>query len=123
MLVPLIMIIFGGIMRKKSPKKINMWYGYRTDRSMKNMQTWDFAHKYFGVRWWRIGLSMLPVSAAVAALTYGAGETVMCLCMLGVLVLQMLLLIHSIFKTEAALKNEFNDDGAPKSTSDKATDI
>lgn len=28
------------------PKSINSWYGYRTPRSMKNQEQWEFAQKY-----------------------------------------------------------------------------
>lgn len=28
------------------PKKINSWYGYRSQNSMKNQLSWDFAQKY-----------------------------------------------------------------------------
>lgn len=48
---PLLMIIFGAIFRKAAPKKINSLYGYRTTMSMKNRDTWEFAHHYFGRIW------------------------------------------------------------------------
>lgn len=46
LLVPIIMIVGGRIMWKHCPKHINGIYGYRTTRSMKNMDTWKFAHDY-----------------------------------------------------------------------------
>ena len=43
---PAIVIVVGGLLWKRyPPKKINYLYGYRTSRSMKNQQTWDFANK------------------------------------------------------------------------------
>ncbi|HMG16006.1 MAG TPA: SdpI family protein, partial [Saprospiraceae bacterium] len=42
---PLILLI-GIVTRYFSPKKINNLYGYRTKRSMKNMDTWQFANNY-----------------------------------------------------------------------------
>ena len=33
---------------KKAPKEINSVFGYRTSMSMKNKDTWEFAHKYCG---------------------------------------------------------------------------
>lgn len=48
-LIPLICIAIGGaILRFFPPKKINSFYGYRTPRSMKNQENWDFAQKYAG---------------------------------------------------------------------------
>jgi uncharacterized membrane protein len=33
-------------MKVKPPKKINLFYGYRTARSMSNQNVWDEANKY-----------------------------------------------------------------------------
>jgi uncharacterized membrane protein len=41
-----ILVLTGFITRKFPPKKINMFYGYRTGSSMKNQQNWDYAQKY-----------------------------------------------------------------------------
>ena len=43
---PALVVIIGGLIWKKyPPKKINYLYGYRTSRSMKNQQTWDYANQ------------------------------------------------------------------------------
>jgi len=39
-------VIAGFVMQKKPPKKINNLYGYRTKRSMKSQEHWDFAQKF-----------------------------------------------------------------------------
>ena len=54
--VPLIMIFGGLMMYRHPPKKINGVYGYRTSRSMKNMQTWRFAHRCCGRLWQRLAM-------------------------------------------------------------------
>jgi len=46
LIVPAIMIGIGRIFVSHPPKKINGIYGYRTKRSMKNNETWRFAHHY-----------------------------------------------------------------------------
>lgn len=46
--IPVILIIFGWIMWKHPPKKVNKICGYRTKRSMTNMDTWKFAHDIVG---------------------------------------------------------------------------
>lgn len=38
-------IILGYFYKLYPPKKINHFYGYRTSRSMKNQQVWDYANK------------------------------------------------------------------------------
>ncbi len=42
------MMIFGTLFRKYPPEDINSFYGYRTRRSMKDQQRWDFAQRYWG---------------------------------------------------------------------------
>ena len=51
LLIPVIMVVFGALFRKKAPGRINLVYGYRTLRSMKNVDTWNFAHHYIGKKW------------------------------------------------------------------------
>ena len=62
LLIPLIMIGFGWRFMKKPPKDINGAYGYRTSMSMKNRDTWDFAHRTCGRVWWIVGWAMLPLT-------------------------------------------------------------
>ena len=45
LLVPAIMLIAGYFMHKHPPKNINYIVGYRTARSMRNMDAWQFAQK------------------------------------------------------------------------------
>lgn len=45
LVTPLIMILFGRLFLTRPPKSINGVYGYRTARSMKNKETWAFAHR------------------------------------------------------------------------------
>lgn len=42
-LTGIIYVVMGMYMQKKPPKKINHYYGYRTKRSMKSQEHWDFA--------------------------------------------------------------------------------
>lgn len=65
LLIPVLMIVCGKMMWKHAPKNINGIIGYRTTRSMKNMDTWKFAHDYCGRLWWKIGWIMLIPSIIV----------------------------------------------------------
>ena len=65
LLIPLSMIGFGRFFMKRAPKKVNMWFGYRTPMAMKNRDTWEFAHRHFGRTWYITGLIMLVVSLGV----------------------------------------------------------
>lgn len=57
-IIPVLILILGIWMYKYPPKKINWLIGYRTFKSMKNKEMWDFAHKYCGKLWMLIGLLM-----------------------------------------------------------------
>lgn len=110
-LTPVTMIVCGQMMRKHWPKNINSLTGYRTSRSMKNMDTWKFAHEHCGKLWWKIGWIILIPSIIVHIPFYEADDNTIGL-LGGILVtIQIIILIASIFPTEKALKRNFTDDG------------
>lgn len=111
LLIPVILIIAGRMMWKRCPKKINTVYGYRTKRSMKNMDTWRFAHNYCGKLWWKIGWFSLFPSVVVQIPFFERSEDVIGIVGGIICMIQVVILIASIFPTEAALKKTFNDDG------------
>ena len=55
LLIPFTMIGFGYLFLKRTPKNINVLFGYRTTMSMKNRDTWEFAHRYCGKLWYMWG--------------------------------------------------------------------
>ena len=111
LLIPILMIVMGRVMWKHSPKNINTIFGYRTRRSMKNMDTWKFAHEHCGKLWWEIGWIILIPSILVQLPFYNGTEDTIGI-IGGILCgIQTLVLFISIYPTEAALKKTFNDDG------------
>lgn len=114
LLIPLVMVIAGWMMWKHCPKKINTIYGYRTKRSMMNMDTWEFAHDYCGQLWFKMGLIMLIPSALIFVPFYNSNEDVIGVVGSVLCMIQLVALIVAIFPTEKALKNTFNDDGTRK---------
>ena len=111
LLIPIIMILFGRAFLKKAPKEINYIFGYRTNMSMKNKDTWDFAHKYFGKRWFRLGWLLIPISVIPMLFVIGKGEDIIGTVGMVVMVIDLILLIAPIFPTERALKKIFDKDG------------
>ncbi len=111
LLIPLTMIGFGRFFMKNAPKEINAVFGYRTSMSMKNADTWEFAHKYFGRLWYIAGLVLLPVT--ILPMLFVIGESTDSIGNVGgvICVIQMLPLIGSIFLTEAALRRRFDRKG------------
>ncbi len=111
-LVPFTMIGIGTFFSKSGgPKKINTLSGYRTSMSMKNKDTWVFAHKYCGKLWTVIGLIMLPLS--VGAMLFVMGDEMGTVGTVGLIVcvVQLIFLILPIAFTEKALKKTFDKYG------------
>lgn len=86
--------------------------GYRTFRSMKNMDTWKFAHEYAGRLWWKTGWIILFPSLVVHIPVYGASDDRVGMVGGIVVAIQTIILIASNYPTENALKKNFNDDGS-----------
>ena len=111
LLIPFTMIGFGRYFLKKVPKEINMVFGYRTAMSMKNKETWEFAHKYCGKIWYACGWIMLPVTVVFLLLTIGKSEDYVGMVGEVICIVQLIPLIGSIFPTEIALKKNFDKNG------------
>ena len=107
MLIPTLLILVGLLMWKKPPKNINMLYGYRTERSMANQETWEFAQKHSGKTMLKVGLIMLFPSLLINIPFYSSSEGVVGAVGLIVCAVQLLALIASVIYTETALKKEF----------------
>lgn len=114
LLIPLMMVIFGRIMEKHTPKDINYLIGYRTSMSMKNADTWTFAHELCGKLWWRTGWAMLILSLGIQLPFVNNTKDTIGLMGLILCTVQCVVLIVSIFPVEKALKNTFNSDGSRK---------
>lgn len=92
-------------------KKINLKSGYRSTRSMKNQDTWDFSQKYCS----KISLYMffptLIVSLLIMPLQIHQSIGIIGLIGFVVTMIQMLSYIVVIVKTETELKKHFDENG------------
>lgn len=99
----IIFIITGFIMLQFPPKNINMLYGYRTTRSMKNQKQWDFAQKYSAKLLLLCGLFLTFISNISLLITIHNKAK---------LFISLALIISSVifllFKTENELKKRFS---------------
>ena len=114
LLFPAIMILFGAVFTKAAPKRINYIFGYRTELSMKNRDTWEFAHKYFGKMWFRLGLLLIPITVIPMLFVIGNSENVVATVGLIVSFVNTVTLIVPIFFTEKVLSKSFDKDGNRK---------
>ena len=114
LLIPAIMIGFGKYFMKSPPGNINIVFGYRTSMSMKNQDTWKFAHEYCGKLWYQWGKIVLVVTVIVMLFLVRKPIDIIgnwggTICML-----QLLPLIGVIGPTENALRRNFDKDGNRK---------
>jgi len=114
LLIPFTMVGFGKYFIKNAPKEINGGFGYRTSMSMKNKDTWEFAHHYCGKLWRTIGWFMLVLSVIAMLIVIGKDKNVvgtLCGMLCGI---QVVFLVSPIFHTERALKKNFDGHGNRK---------
>ena len=114
LLVPVTMILLGNLFYYRPPKKINSIYGYRTKRSMKNSQTWKFAHEHCGWLWMRFGAVMFALSLACINMVRGKDVDTIGICGGIIIMVQCLLLVLTIPITERALRKNFDEYGMKK---------
>ncbi len=111
LLCPVSMATGGWIMWKHTPKKINSLVGYRSMRSMKNEDTWQFANTHCGKRWWKLGiLLLLPSLIPMLAVITARQETIGIVSIV-IMSVQCTVMLLSILPTESALKRNFDADG------------
>ena len=108
LLIPFTMIGFGALFTKNVPKNINMVFGYRSSMSMKNRDTWEFAHKFCGRIWYVCGLGLLAVAAI--AMLFVIGKDIDLVGTVGgvVCMAELVPLVGSIVPTEIALRKNFD---------------
>lgn len=109
LLIPGIMVFFGGLMMDHPPKTINGAYGYRTSMSMKNQDTWDYAQAACAKRWRRWGrvLALITLIVLIAALRRPAFADV-----LGFYTaFETAFLLASVAATEIDLRRTFDEKG------------
>lgn len=114
LLIPVLMVCAGAALRRGKFSTINPVSGYRTRRSMKNQQTWDYAHRECGLLWRRWGSTMLVLT--VIAMLLFMGEDTDHIGVVGsvITVLQMIPLFLSIVIVEKKLREKFDENGLPR---------
>ena len=78
---------------------------------MKNQQTWDYAHQVCGKLWFRAGAVMLPLSLLAMLSGLGKDTQALGIWLMGVVLVQVVVMIATIFPVEKALKRKFDKFG------------
>lgn len=111
LLVPATMIFLGRYFEKKPPKEINGVFGYRTTMSMKNRETWEFAHSYAGKLWNKCGCAILVLSVIAMLLVARKDIDTVSKIGMAVCIVQTVIMVLTIIPTERALKKTFDKNG------------
>ena len=110
-LLPLVMVICGMSYTKRGPKKITRLQGYRSKMSMKNRDTWDFAHKNLGDLWFKLGAPLLAVTSVVSLIVFRESTKQITTWCCVIFVIQLAIMVLPVFYTEKALKENFDENG------------
>lgn len=113
MLIPVVLFLFGKFFSKNVPIGINAFCGYRTKRSMKNENTWQFANRYWGRLVSKLAVLSAVITARAMAFVYSADEGAVTVVASIAAAIQIVLLIISVIITEKALKATFDKEGNP----------
>ena len=111
LLIPCVMLYFGRMFQRQAPRTINRLFGYRTSRSMRSRDTWEFAHRYSGARLYKWGLMLLPLSVLGMLVVWGKSEEVMGVAGAVLCLVQILPFAIVFLQTEQALKARFDEHG------------
>ena len=87
------------------PKKINSFYGYRTNKTMKSDEIWDFANTFFAKQLLVYSGISLVGALVLAFLSKEISWQPMAIMLLSLAV--------SVIKTEQEINKNFDSDGKP----------
>ncbi|MBS5064216.1 MAG: SdpI family protein [Hungatella hathewayi] len=111
LLIPATMIGFGKSFQSHAPKEINSLFGYRTSMSMKNRDTWEFAHHYCGKLWWQLGWGVLAFTVVFMITALGKDDDTASIYAGIISAVQIVFLLLPIYFVEKALRKNFDKDG------------
>ncbi len=111
LIIPLVMVVGGYAMYMKPPKRINHIIGFRTKMSMKNDDTWKFAHERCGKLWFKIGIILLIASAVIQMPFVRSDDFTLDVLTLTLETVQLIVLIVSALSVEKKLKKTFDENG------------
>lgn len=116
LLTPLVMIIYGRVFEKKPPKiaRSKFAFGYRTVMSMKNEETWEYAHRFFGKLWFRFGIAVGLISIIVLFFFIGKDKDTVGFAGMIICYVQLVAMLLPVIPTEISLRRKFDKYGNRK---------
>jgi uncharacterized membrane protein len=104
-----IFLIVGAIFSRFPANTINMYYGYRTRKSMLNQDTWNVANTFSGILMKRIGVVSILIGIIISLASSSIGFVA-----IANVVLTIASAILLVVLTERKLDEEFDKDGIRK---------
>ena len=116
LLIPITMISFGHSFEKKPPKiaRSKFAFGYRTVMSMKNEETWEYAHRFFGKLWFRFGIVVGLISIIVLFFFIGKDKDTIGFAGMIICYVQLAAMLLPVIPTEISLRRRFDKYGNRK---------
>lgn len=111
LIIPAVMLFGGYMMKTCPPRNISRWVGFRTALSMKNADTWAFAHACCGQVWWKAGWISLALSVLGQLPFAKAGEETLETLALVMVLAQSFMLIGTVVYVQRELKLMFDERG------------
>lgn len=111
LIIPAVMLFGGYMMKTCPPRSISRWVGFRTALSMKNADTWAFAHACCGRVWWKAGWISLALSMLVQLPFAKAGEETLETLALVMALVQSFVLLGTVVYVQRELKQTFDECG------------
>lgn len=111
LIIPAVMLFGGYMMKTCPPRSISRWVGFRTALSMKNTDTWAFAHVCCGMVWWKTGWISLALSVLVQLPFAKAGEETLGMLALMMVLAQFIVLLGTVVYVQKELKRTFDECG------------
>ena len=121
LLIPITMISFGHSFEKKPPKieRSKFAFGYRTIMSMKNADTWEYAHIIFGKLWCRFGIVLGLISIIPLFFVIGKDKDTIGFAGMIICYVQMAVMLIPVIPTEISLRKRFDKNGNRKDKDEK----
>lgn len=111
LIIPAVMLFGGYMMKTCPPRSISRWVGFRTALSMKNADTWAFAHACCGRVWWKIGWISLALSVLGQLPFAKNGEETLETLALVMVLAQSFVLLGTVVYVQRELKQAFDESG------------
>lgn len=121
LLIPITMISFGHSFEKKPPKieRSKFAFGYRTIMSMRNAETWEYAHRIFGKLWFRFGIAVGVISIIALLFVIGKDKDTVGFAGMIICYVQMAVMLIPVIPTEISLRKRFDKNGNRKDKDEK----